>query len=58
MCHQNLESICETNIGRIWKVAKKVPLDVGQAVKVVDGPFQGLDGTVAEVVPQESKVGC
>jgi transcriptional antiterminator NusG len=29
---------------------------VGESVKVVDGPFQDFEGTVAEVKPQEGKV--
>jgi transcriptional antiterminator NusG len=29
---------------------------VGEAVRVVDGPFQDFEGTVAEVKPQERKL--
>ena len=37
-------------------MVKKAPLEVGEAVKVVDGPFQDFEGTVAEVKPQEGKL--
>jgi transcription termination/antitermination protein NusG len=37
-------------------MAEKALLEVGQAVKVVDGPFHDFDGTLAEVKPQEGKV--
>ena len=36
-------------------MANKLP-QVGEAIKVVDGPFQDFEGTVAEVKPQEGKL--
>ena len=37
-------------------MAKKALPEVGEAVKVVDGPFQDFEGIVQEVKPQEGKV--
>lgn len=39
-------------------VAKKATtsIEVGQTVKVVSGPFDDFDGTVAEVMPESGKV--
>jgi transcription termination/antitermination protein NusG len=34
----------------------KVLFEVGEAVKVVDGPFQDFNGTVEEVRPEKGKV--
>src|SRR5208283_267187 len=34
----------------------KVLLEVGEAIKVVDGPFQDFNGTVEEVKPEKGKV--
>ena len=37
-------------------MAKKALPQVGEAVKVVNGPFQNFEGTVAEVKSPEAKV--
>lgn len=37
-------------------MANKALPEVGETIKVVDGPFQDFQGTVAEVKPQEGKV--
>jgi len=37
-------------------VASKVHFEIGEAVRVVDGPFQDFSGTVDEVKPEEGKV--
>jgi len=34
----------------------KVLFEVGEAIKVVDGPFQDFNGTVEEVRPEKGKV--
>jgi transcriptional antiterminator NusG len=34
----------------------KVLFEIGEAVKVVDGPFQDFNGTVEEVRPEKGKV--
>ena len=34
----------------------KVLFEVGEAIKVVDGPFQDFNGTVEEVKPEKGKV--
>jgi transcriptional antiterminator NusG len=34
----------------------KVLFDIGEAIKVVDGPFQDFNGTVEEVKPEKGKV--
>ncbi|MEE8715646.1 MAG: transcription termination/antitermination protein NusG [Coriobacteriales bacterium] len=33
-----------------------VDLEVGQSVSIVDGPFKGFDGTVADINPETGKV--
>ena len=38
------------------KPKPKVQFEVGEAVKVVDGPFQDFNGTVEEVRPDKGKV--
>jgi transcription termination/antitermination protein NusG len=37
-------------------MVKKALPEIGEAVRVVDGPFQDFEGTVAEVKPQEGKL--
>jgi len=34
----------------------KVLFEVGEAIKVIDGPFQDFNGTVEEVRPEKGKV--
>jgi len=38
------------------KPKPKVKFEVGEAIKVVDGPFQDFNGTVEEVRPEKGKV--
>jgi transcriptional antiterminator NusG len=38
------------------KPKPKVSLEVGEAIKVIDGPFQDFNGTVEEVRPEKGKV--
>jgi transcriptional antiterminator NusG len=33
-----------------------VDIEVGQAVKIIDGPFKGFDGTVASIDPDTGKI--
>jgi transcription antitermination factor NusG len=39
-------------------MAAKALFEVGEAVKVVAGPFQDFDGTVDEVKPRETRSRC
>jgi transcription antitermination factor NusG len=42
--------------GAYCAVTKKALPEVGETIKVVVGLFQDIEGTVAEVKPQEGKV--
>ena len=51
--------VCVCGVGKVRAgVPKKATssIEVGQTVKVVSGPFDDFDGTVAEVMPDAGKV--
>ncbi len=61
----NPEPLTRDEYNKIMGVSKAKPgvankattsIEVGQTVKVVSGPFDDFDGTVAEVMPESGKV--
>lgn len=61
----NPEPLTRDEYNKIMGIAKTRPgipkkatisIEVGQTVKVVSGPFDDFDGTVAEVMPEAGKV--
>jgi transcriptional antiterminator NusG len=41
---------------RVRKQVSEVPFDIGDAVKIKEGPFKDFDGTVDELHPEKGKV--
>lgn len=52
--YNKIMGVTKTQVGTVKKATTSI--EVGQTVKVVSGPFEDFDGTVAEVMPEAGKV--